>query len=1020
MHQPFYFEEKDDEEDDEIQRLILSNQDYFEERNLQKITQSVSAHANLGLQLQHKRLLESDGRMKLNIVEENKNKVKFANGYQVDEDSDEEFFAEHTSLLPLRKSKSASAGFQTYRGAHGAYSKQLFSKIVKEVINDNEEITEMIDLHKGVLQFQITDETKDKSKRSKNITGCDISEFSIRSLATSPETHSQQQMESCWSAPACSNDIVFSPGSSELDEGDEGFPNNMLELLSEKKGLMRCRKESSWSAPGQFNSSIISSERDFNELRTQNEKKEDKTVQSRKLDIFTGEENNNMIPMVDDDGFIAPNFASVHDGYLPLPSGVKCHAVAENSKLPSSSFSSYFSDDEEDQTQGLFCSMGRKRQRLMHHSAAMRLCRRGSPPFAQIDLLSESEISDLEQQIASGRLVNRDRELKANYEEEKINKYSDGDTNDEYSDQYLSLDLDEIKQQKLSGNDMTCSFENEIYRQNHRPQISLHSSMPAISSSLKDSIPDKLQFRRCETENLIAGRKACDLCNHQTLKHDDSLNIQTLQNVTPSTLSDCETEDKFYHNVNTLTNRQHLSLSLASKRRQLPKTPSPEDSLEHIDIATASRERLLNVLRQTYQLLGLCREEEGGNSKISYMNCEEDPKEHRELKNECKPVLQALPSPSVLCEIQPKWPKNCCRAQALAEEQQYTLSFGMDHSANTRSMGKRRLFSIEGSYYEDNLQSGFAASNPLESDYDLSISREDQHLNELYSPENDINRNKGYIFADGAKSSSGISSSCYTSSSRSCELPDCDQQKTTPRERRSSPRLDDPILPTHRAQFEFMPRHTDELRLDRGDAVHLNEKFNDHWCFGVNLRSGQRGIFPESLIVEIDLVDEICNSVLPETNHQMRLERDTFYLTMLASIEVAHHKGNDILVQAINKVCSMYQQKDEILIPQTVLMEISFRGIHIIDKRKKDIFRCPTFDYFYSLQNISFCGAHPKELRYFGFITKHPLLPRFACHVFLSNESTQAIVEAIGRAFKRSYDEYMAFAHPTEDIFLDE
>lgn len=31
-------------------------------------------------------------------------------------------------------------------------------------------------------------------------------------------------------------------------------------------------------------------------------------------------------------------------------------------------------------------------------------------------------------------------------------------------------------------------------------------------------------------------------------------------------------------------------------------------------------------------------------------------------------------------------------------------------------------------------------------------------------------------------------------------------------------------------------------------------------------------------------------------------ERDTFYLTMLASIEVAHHKGNDVLVQAMNKV----------------------------------------------------------------------------------------------------------------------
>ncbi|CAK5065585.1 unnamed protein product [Meloidogyne enterolobii] len=564
-----------------------------------------------------------------------------------------------------------------------------------------------------------------------------------------------------------------------------------------------------------------------------------------------------------------------------------------------------------------------------------------------------------------------------------------------------------------------------------------HYSMPAIVNSLQDSVPDRVKFRRSDTEDFLIERKAgtsSELSNHQSpLKQDDFCNTQTNQNVTPSTLSDCETEDKLpAFNPSIPNNRQHLSLSFTSKRRQLPKTPSPEDPLEHIDIATASRERLLDVLKQTYQLLNLSREKEGGKNKHLYMNCE-DQLDHNREKDESKLPLQSLPSPSVLREIQSKLPKNCCRAQALEDEQQYTFSYGMDHSANARSIGRRRLFSIEGSYYEDNLP-GVAA--PLDGDYEFRTAREDhQPLNELYSPtEND--RSKGYIFADGAKSSSGISSSCYTSSSRSCELPDCDQQqKTTPRERRTSPRLDDPsIVPTHRAQFEFMPRHADELRLDRGDAVHVNEKFNDHWCFGLNLRSGQRGIFPEALIVEIDLVDEICKKVLPET--KMRLERDTFYLTMLASVEVAHHKGNDILVQAINKVCSMYLQKDEILVPQTVLMEISFRGIHVIDKRKKDviskfsnlnkkisqkqIFRCPTFDYFYSLQNISFCGAHPKELRYFGFITKHPILPRFACHVFLSNESTQAIVEAIGRAFKRSYDEYMAFAHPTEDIFLDE
>lgn len=33
----------------------------------------------------------------------------------------------------------------------------------------------------------------------------------------------------------------------------------------------------------------------------------------------------------------------------------------------------------------------------------------------------------------------------------------------------------------------------------------------------------------------------------------------------------------------------------------------------------------------------------------------------------------------------------------------------------------------------------------------------------------------------------------------------------------------------------------------------------------------------------------------------------------------------------------MYQQKEEVLVPQTVLVEISFRGIHVIDKRKKDV-----------------------------------------------------------------------------------
>ncbi|KAM3718840.1 JNK-interacting protein [Dirofilaria immitis] len=226
--------------------------------------------------------------------------------------------------------------------------------------------------------------------------------------------------------------------------------------------------------------------------------------------------------------------------------------------------------------------------------------------------------------------------------------------------------------------------------------------------------------------------------------------------------------------------------------------------------------------------------------------------------------------------------------------------------------------------------------------------------------------------------------------------------------------------PTHRVHSLFIPRHDDEILLEIGDAIHVERECEDHWCYGINLRTNQHGIFPSAHVCEIDLVEEICMGALPSNvNQTMISERDTFYLTMLASIEVAHHKGNDVLVQAMNKVLSVYQNKEEIIVPQTVLMEVSFRGVHIIDKRRKNFFQCPTFDFFYSLQNISFCGAHPKQLRYFGFITKHPLLPRFACHVFLSTASTQPIVESIGRAFKRSYDEYMAFAHPTEDIYLE-
>ena len=58
--------------------------------------------------------------------------------------------------------------------------------------------------------------------------------------------------------------------------------------------------------------------------------------------------------------------------------------------------------------------------------------------------------------------------------------------------------------------------------------------------------------------------------------------------------------------------------------------------------------------------------------------------------------------------------------------------------------------------------------------------------------------------------------------------------------------------------------------------------------------------------------------------------------------------------------------------------------------------RRPSQDYFYSLKNVTFCGFHPSSSEYFGFVTKHPRLPRYACHVFLGEGSTQHVAEACG------------------------
>ncbi|GLH06808.1 JNK-interacting protein 1, partial [Gryllus bimaculatus] len=99
--------------------------------------------------------------------------------------------------------------------------------------------------------------------------------------------------------------------------------------------------------------------------------------------------------------------------------------------------------------------------------------------------------------------------------------------------------------------------------------------------------------------------------------------------------------------------------------------------------------------------------------------------------------------------------------------------------------------------------------------------------------------------------------------------------------------------------------------------------------------------------------------------------------------------------------------------PQLELLEATHRGLHKFIPRHIDEIEVeigdpiypkdvPCHDYFYSLKNVSFCAFHPRDHRYMGFITKHPQLQRFACHVFVGQESTRPVAEAVGIKIKLS------------------
>ncbi|NXT70458.1 JIP1 protein, partial [Chaetops frenatus] len=308
--------------------------------------------------------------------------------------------------------------------------------------------------------------------------------------------------------------------------------------------------------------------------------------------------------------------------------------------------------------------------------------------------------------------------------------------------------------------------------------------------------------------------------------------------------------------------------------------------------------------------------------------------------------------------------------------------------------------------YSDESDSATVYDNCISSPYESAIGEEYEEdalkrdsvcLSEDSTPEADIHFSKKFlnVFMSGrARSSSAESFGLF-----SCMINGEEQEQT------------------HRAVFRFVPRHADELELEVDDPLLVEVQAEDYWYEAYNMRTGDRGIFPAYYAIEVTKDPDHLTALAKSSDWV-----DQFRVKFLGSVQVPYHKGNDVLCAAMQKIATTRRLTVHFNPPSSCVLEISVRGVKIAVKaddskeHSKVVNKC---SHFFQLKNISFCGYHPKNNKYFGFITKHPADHRFACHVFVSEESTKPLAESVGRAFQQFYKEYVEYTCPTEDIYLE-
>ncbi|XP_040457577.1 C-Jun-amino-terminal kinase-interacting protein 1 isoform X1 [Falco naumanni] len=307
--------------------------------------------------------------------------------------------------------------------------------------------------------------------------------------------------------------------------------------------------------------------------------------------------------------------------------------------------------------------------------------------------------------------------------------------------------------------------------------------------------------------------------------------------------------------------------------------------------------------------------------------------------------------------------------------------------------------------YSDESDSATVYDNCISSPYESAIGEEYEEdalkrdsvcLSEDSTPEADIHFSKKFlnVFMSGrARSSSAESFGLF-----SCVINGEEQEQT------------------HRAVFRFVPRHADELELEVDDPLLVEVQAEDYWYEAYNMRTGDRGIFPAYYAIEVTKDPDHVTALAKSSDWV-----DQFRVKFLGSVQVPYHKGNDVLCAAMQKIATTRRLTVHFNPPSSCVLEISVRGVKIAVKAddSKEHSKVNKCSHFFQLKNISFCGYHPKNNKYFGFITKHPADHRFACHVFVSEESTKPLAESVGRAFQQFYKEYVEYTCPTEDIYLE-